>query len=125
MLKLTFRGVGRLIKFPFPFFLFNYSLKNPVGSCARPFTVFKAAKDLYKQVSEEYKHTFQFFVRPPAQVTGLARELILDVLVVFAGSADPAAAHLSLPYHLVHKTFREIKSKNTLLKVTIFIMDVF
>lgn len=41
--------------------------------------------------------TFQLFVGPPAQLTGLACELILDKLVVLTGRADPAATHLSLP----------------------------
>lgn len=44
--------------------------------------------------------TLQFSVRPPAQLAGLACELVLDVLVVLTGGADPAAAHLSLPDHL-------------------------
>lgn len=48
--------------------------------------------------------TLQFFVRPPAQLAGLACELVLDELVVLTGGADPAAAHLSLPDHLVDGT---------------------
>lgn len=44
--------------------------------------------------------TFQFSVWPPSQLTGLACELVLDILVVFAGGADPAAAHFSLPDNL-------------------------
>lgn len=45
--------------------------------------------------------TCQFFVRPPSQLTGLACELVLDKLVVFTRSADPAAAHFSLPDNLI------------------------
>ena len=46
--------------------------------------------------------TFQFVFRPPAKVADLAGKLIQDVLVVLAGRADPAAAHLPLPDHLYH-----------------------
>ena len=45
-------------------------------------------------------HTFQLIIGPPAQLTGLAGELILHILVILAGGADPAAAHLSFPDHL-------------------------
>lgn len=55
--------------------------------------------------------TFQFFVRPPTKLTGLACELILDILIFFTGSTDPAAAHFSLPDNLIevkcHFLFRE------------------
>lgn len=44
--------------------------------------------------------TFQVIVGPPSQLTCLAGELILDVLIVLACGADPAAAHLALPNNL-------------------------
>ena len=44
--------------------------------------------------------TFQLLVGPPAQLACLAGELVLHVLVVLTGGADPAAAHLPLPDHL-------------------------
>lgn len=44
--------------------------------------------------------TCQFVIRPPAQITGLAGELVLYVLIVLTGSADPAAAYLTFPDHL-------------------------
>ena len=57
---------------------------------------------------KEDEPTFQLSFRPPAQLAGLACELILDVLIVFAGCANPAAAHLALPDHLVDKIYREM-----------------
>ena len=52
--------------------------------------------------------TLQLFVRPPSDLTGLAGELVLNDLVIFAGRADPAAADLALSDHLTtHKHIRE------------------
>jgi len=50
----------------------------------------------------------QFLVRPPAELAGLAGELVLDELVVLAGGADPAAAHFSLPDHLGNEKVRNL-----------------
>lgn len=50
--------------------------------------------------SLEILPTCQVVVGPPAELACLAGELILNKLVVLAGSADPAAAHLTLPDHL-------------------------
>lgn len=61
------------------------------------------------------KRTLQFFVRPPAQLTGLACELVLHIFIVLAGSAYPAAAHLPLSYDLSTRK----KKFNYLLKNTI------
>lgn len=44
--------------------------------------------------------TFQVIIGPPSQLTCLAGELILNVLIVLTCGADPAAAHLALPNHL-------------------------
>lgn len=49
---------------------------------------------------EQFSPTFQVVVGPPAQLARLAGELVLNVLIVLAGGADPAAAHLALPDHL-------------------------
>lgn len=49
---------------------------------------------------QQFLPTCQVVVGPPAQLTSLAGELVLNILVVLAGSADPAAAHLTLPDHL-------------------------
>lgn len=49
---------------------------------------------------EQFSPTFQVIVGPPAQLARLAGELVLNVLIVLAGGADPAAAHLALPDHL-------------------------
>lgn len=49
---------------------------------------------------EPLSPTCQVVVGPPAQLARLAGELVLNVLVVLAGGADPAAAHLALPDHL-------------------------
>lgn len=47
------------------------------------------------QGAQEAAPTCQVCTGPPSQLAGLAGELVLHVLILFAGCADPAAAHLS------------------------------
>lgn len=56
---------------------------------------------------QQFPPTCQFVVGPPAELTRFAGELVLNDLVVLAGSADPAAAHLTLPDHLHTTQARE------------------
>lgn len=44
--------------------------------------------------------TCQVIIRPPSQLTRLAGKFILDIFVILACGANPAAAHLTLPNHL-------------------------
>lgn len=48
-----------------------------------------------------FSPTCQLFIRPPSQLACLTGKLILDVLVVLARRANPAAAHFTFPYHLI------------------------
>jgi len=49
--------------------------------------------------------TCQFGIWPPAKFTGFTGEFILNKFVLFASSANPAAAHFSFPDHLKCKTY--------------------
>lgn len=48
-----------------------------------------------------FSPTCQVFIRPPSQLACLTGKLILDILVVLACRANPAAAHFTFPYHLI------------------------
>lgn len=55
------------------------------------------------------KPTCEIVIRPGAQLTGLAGVLIKHKLIFFAGSARPAAAHLSFTDHLKEREREEKK----------------
>lgn len=59
-----------------------------------------------------FSPTCQVIVGPPSQLTCLAGELVLNVLVVLACGADPTAAHLALPDHL-HAESPDIKGEGS------------
>jgi hypothetical protein len=52
------------------------------------------------RVTREPDPTCELCIGPPPQVTGSAGKLILHKLILFAGCADPAAAHFPFPYDL-------------------------
>lgn len=52
------------------------------------------------ELMQNFHSTLQLFIRPPAQLTRLAGELILDIFIIFTGRADPTAANLPLPNDL-------------------------